>query len=308
MNFHIFAFLVGLIFVGQLPTSASASEFTFKLTKGKGIPVCEAYLKRLTNTNFVKPPFCGRPEDDSVTGFGRLNRVSLTAAEVYKLNEKVNGFQLHQNQNFWRNQLRDKPGQEYQTFESVESDVASNRRGAWRYDPPVDIDNDGQPEHNLIIWKTSGRPGGCGSLSGYDTYPAHASYTANILDEKNEFIDEKRTRELFGHPVGGFPNTRNGKIVGLFPRFRYVGESMGIFTYQGEYYFDTFFDGWGDFEGKRRGDFRGRQNPKLMDRMINTLGVFQRKGSKTSQICEYYWADWKKLEAKKPDRNRRSAK
>src|SRR5450631_4496675 len=38
--------------------------FEFKLTKGHGLPVCEAYLQRLNNTPFdnVHRPYCDRPE------------------------------------------------------------------------------------------------------------------------------------------------------------------------------------------------------------------------------------------------------
>lgn len=288
-------FLLGLISVIQVQNLALADQFKFKLTRGNDVPVCEAYLKRLSVSDFDKPPFCGRPEDDSIAGFARLNRVSLTADEVHDLQLKMNGFQSSQNQNQWRIQLKNSPVKEMMPLESVIHDIGTNRLGAWRYDSPVDIDNDGQSD-NVLMWYQGYGAGGCGSINGYETYPEHGSYTANILDAKNEFIDEARTKALFGHPVGGFPITKGGKSVGFFPGFRYVGISMGIFAYRGEYYFDTFFDGWGDFRGKRRGDFVGAQKVDLINRMTATLGVFRRKDGLTKQVCEYYWTDWKKLE------------
>ena len=77
--------------------------YTFDLTKGNGIPVCEAYLQRLNNTDFQNMPYCGRPEDDSVPGFTRLNRVPLYAERIYRLLPKILGFQSSQNQGYWKN-------------------------------------------------------------------------------------------------------------------------------------------------------------------------------------------------------------
>ncbi len=62
-------------------------------------------------------------------------------------------------------------------------------------------------------------------------------------------------------------------------RFRPIGDSMGIFRFKGATYFDTFFDGWGDFEGKRRKD------PNIW----RTLGVFRREKGRTKQVCECLW-------------------
>ena len=155
-------------------------------------------------------------------------------------------------------------------IESVRKDMGMNRLGAWRYDPPVDIDNDGTPD-NIIIWNR-GRFS-CGSVNQDSPYPAHSSYTANILDEQNQSIDEERTRELFEHPMGWFEIKSEN--------FRYIGMSMGIFAYQGVFYFDTFYDGWGDYEGRHR---NSRE-------MASTLAVFLRKDKKTEQLCEYYWAN-----------------
>jgi hypothetical protein len=59
--------------------------------------------------------------------------------------------------------------------------------------------------------------------------------------------------------------------------FRPVGLSIGIFKYQELYYFDTFFDPWGDFQN-RRGESAD---------ISNTLAVFLRQTGKTQQVCEY---------------------
>lgn len=52
---------------------------------------------------------------------------------------------------------------------------------------------------------------------------------------------------------------------------------MGIFEYDGLYYFDTFLDSSGDFQGRRQKD----------PRIGKTLGVFLRKDGVTKQECEY---------------------
>jgi hypothetical protein len=56
-------------------TGENVRRYPFKLTKGRGIPVCEAYLQRLNSTLYSTPPFCGRPENNSVPGFEALTRV-----------------------------------------------------------------------------------------------------------------------------------------------------------------------------------------------------------------------------------------
>lgn len=281
----------------------------FKLTKGQGTEVCDAYLQRLNNSdyrrisgfNFLDPPFCGRPEDDSVPGFTRLNRMPLNAGEIYALQASMHRFQ-HDRKRKYRDFAP------LESVKSVQRFMDTNRLGAWRYNPPVDIDNDGQAD-NVLIWFSAAGAGGCGSFNGNDTYPEGGSYTANILDAKNQAIDEKRTEELFGHPVGGYPNTVNGKFLGFYDNFRYVGTSMGIFAYQGSYYFDTFFDGWGDFNGKRVESYlvthrKGKRiiteekYRKFKQPTHAILGVFQRKKGKTKQICEYYWTNWHDLESK----------
>lgn len=240
--------------------------YTFRLTKGKGTPVCEAYLQRLQQTHFDSMPLCGRPEDDSVPGFTRLNRVYLTAEENYNLYPRVSGFAAYQDQ-FYRHK-------DWLPLKWVKFDMELNRLFAWRYDPPVDVDNDGKPD-NIIIWSENGYA--CGSINYKHPHPEGGKFIPNILDQRNEYVDEQRTRELFEHPIGWF-----GREYKLF---RYIGNAIGIFCYQGVCYFDTFYDGWGDFYGKRR------DSPKT----AHTLAVFLRKDNTTDVICEYYWTNWRNL-------------
>jgi hypothetical protein len=115
----------------------------------------------------------------------------------------------------------------------------------WRYDPAVDIENDGARD-DLIVW-----------------------YGSGVSD-----LDETKTMAVFGHPLG----ESDPRL-----RLRMIGPQIGIFEYQGVFYFDTVFDARGDFTGHRVGD------PEL----LNTLGVFLRKNGETHQVCEYVFSDRK---------------
>jgi hypothetical protein len=249
----------------------------FILTKGQGAEVCEAYLKRLNLTNFQNWPYCDRPENTEVEGFARLNRVSLSAEQAHGLLGHVLSFTSYGNQDAYWSQTRDSL-----SLKSVENDLKHGVTRVWLYDPPVDIDNDGQADA-VIVWHGYGASHGvysCGSLDKAD-YVTPQVQIAYSIDLEKLRVDEARTRELFGHPKGVYPDIRKGKQMGIFPGFRPVGKSIGIFQYRDRYYFDTFFDSWGDFEGRRRQD-------KHIDQ---ALGVFLRQGGKTRQVCEYRWTN-----------------
>lgn len=69
----------------QVLPPAAPRRYHFDLTKGKGKPVCEAYLQRLNQTEFFSPPYCGRPESTLVPGFALLHRRLLSIAEYRAL-------------------------------------------------------------------------------------------------------------------------------------------------------------------------------------------------------------------------------
>ncbi len=255
----------------------------FTLTKGKGVGVCEAYLKRLTSTEHKKYPFCDRPEDDSVEGFARLNRVPLSAEEVYGILPRTIGFVDSQNQDQYesindQNRKLGLPETEPLSLQDLPKELGYTM-SMWRYKPPVDIDNNGVPDP-LMVSQGYGAGGGlyrCGNIKYH--YPEGLPQIIFAIDFERMRVDEARTRELFGHVVGGYPQIRDGKQIGLYPGFRPIGDTMSIFQYRGEYYFDTFFDSWGDFEGRRRN----------YEYIADTLAVFRRKGNVTKQVCEYRW-------------------
>ena len=279
--------------IPELPASSTTNNKApaFTLLKGKGVPVCEAYLKRLNTTewgNYEKLPTCGRPENDSVEGFTKLNRVPLRAEQIAALYGGVTNF-LNGGHSDRGNSKPSDP----HPVKRVQEAIEDNGLVVWRYDPPVDIDNDGKPDDDLIVWEGGLLQLTCGRHAGpSDSIIIHPSYVFSI-DRQQMKLSDERTRELFGHPVGGYPIILQGKQIGLHSGFRPIGMELGIFDFQGQYYFDTFFDGWGDFAGKRRSDW-GDGKPRVKNSLADILAVFQRKDGMTKQICEYRWNEFEK--------------
>jgi hypothetical protein len=258
--------------------------YQFRLVKGKGVDVCDAYLERLNTTAYQAPPNCDRPENDAITGFARLNRVPLSAEVVQVLLPRVKGFTDQKNQDLWDivNAGRQRDGLPFsQPLSDVKTYLGRDIK-VWRYDPPVDIDNDEVPD-NVVVWHgfgASGHTGLCGQESPYDKGRAvtlRQTQIAYILNTNDERIEVFKTITISGHPSGGYripDKTGRGTVTS---HFRPVGPSISIFKYQELYYFDTFFDSWGNFQNQRG---------KSAD-IFNTLAVFLRQAGKTQQICEY---------------------
>ncbi|MDE0853759.1 MAG: hypothetical protein OSA97_04985 [Nevskia sp.] len=254
----------------------SQTQYRFALTEGYGQPVCDAYLKRLNASFFERPPYCGRPENDELRGFTALNRVPLANEDIQKLIAHVTDFMESQNQDA---AVYDGQGHFVPDQWSLESVNLALDLHVWRYAPEVDIDNDGKPD-KLIVWHGYGadlKNGVCGVF--YPNVPggARGHQVAYMLTADGARIDEARMHEIFEHPRRGYPvHDERGNPV-LMSDFRPIGTSMSIFKYDGQYYFDTFFDGWGDFKDQRQGDAQ----------LFDTLGVFLRKDDITRQVCEY---------------------
>jgi hypothetical protein len=260
-----------------------------KLIKGQGVPVCEAYLQRLNQTVFHEPPSCGRPENDQVPGFARLNRVPLDAwvvnatyAHAYNLSHRTSdNYRLIRPFVDSRDvaALRVAQGliQRQQPIPAVADSAGIS---AWRFNPQVDIDNDGQPD-TVAIWRDfpplwdKGPFHACGAQSrdAYDISPVDQVpfilYTA---------IDTARTVEVFGDP-SPLP-----KALQLDPRrptgeqeyqwIRPLGTSIDVFEYRGKYYFDTT---------------KNPRNETVLQQ--NTIYVYLREHGETRDLCEYHNMD-----------------
>lgn len=266
-------------------------KYHFTLSQGKGVPVCEAYLERLNATRFEAPPYCGRPESTTVKGFVRLNRVPLSSNDVrdlYSILQTFMGNAANKKVDWSDMQLQQHLAQAGQFrlsqsgVASLQKDLDSNLSQIWRFDPPIDIDNDGKPE-NIEVWagdvlgNVQARPCGADMADLFpDAPPLRQPQLAFAVTANGTRLDVSNTEKIFGHPLGGYPIFMGGKWT-VSDNFRPIGTSIGIFEYGGLYYFDTFFDGWGDFAGKRR----------KAATIENTLGVFLNKDGKTRQVCEY---------------------
>ena len=266
------ALLFGVAACATAADQTRESEGPFTVTKGAGTAVCDAYLGRLNLERFSKPPYCGRPENSKVEGFQALNRIPLSVTEALALGDRISNFTSHGHQEPART------GQFFITRSLLVRELGRDIN-AWRYLPKVDIDNDGKPD-SVVVWQGYGASKSlylCGRES--NNQPRRQAQIAYIVDAGLTRIDESRTRKIFGHPLGGYPIFKNGKRVGTSREFRPIGRSIGIFEYRHIYYFDTFFDSYGDFQGKRKKD------PEI----ANTLGVFLRRDGITKEICELRW-------------------
>lgn len=109
-----------------------------------------------------------------------------------------------------------------------------------------------------------------------------------MLNAVGDGPDVERTRQLFGHPLGGY-RLSSGKMAS---EFRPIGRHIGIFEFEGKYYMDTFFDTWGDFNGNLRdAPSPGQLLPAKEPEIANSLAVFLRRGNETRQVCEYWFED-----------------
>lgn len=245
----------------------SRLAYQFKLTKGHNTPVCEAYLQRLNFAGYQHDedeppfrPFCDRPENDVVAGFTKLNRIPMTLEDRNRLIFDVYNF-TH-------------PDSKVAAIraEAMFSPFAAKISAPiWRYDPPVDIDNDGVPD-NVVVWQGWGAEAGTGvcgsSYTSTGGLALRSVQQAYILTADDASVDEGRTTAVFWH--------RKQVSTGIEP----IGQSISIFKYQDKYYFDAFFYGPKSFD-QRRSD----------SKLANTLGVFFHKVGSTRQICEYHMSD-----------------
>lgn len=258
--------LIGVLGVNGALADAKVADvnetYHFTLRKGRGIPVCNAYLQRLNSVDYyrqgrhtsLQAPYCGRPENKLVPGFAVLGRRPVQVSDLDRLIVPIAGL-LNPNLHFGDDFFGKDP---FGRFTNSEGDLP-----IWRYDPPVDVDNDGAPE-NIIVWLGFGTHGwgGCGGVVGH-TVPriTRPPGIAVVLAQDGSHIDQARTQELFGR------TNSTGQT------FDPIGTSVSIFKYHHLYYFDTFFDTGFDLEGRP------------VDRDV--LGVFLRRGGVTKEVCQY---------------------
>jgi hypothetical protein len=267
--------VVASVFLGEV---AAAPLQEFALLKGKGVPVCDAYLERLNASEYKSPVPCDRPETDRVPGFAVLSRVELSKDEFNRLHKSVDGFLANQNPSYWDNlnRARAERGSPPRYKESADQ-VLGRREMPYRFDPPVDIDNDETPD-NVVIWRGYNE---CGGL--YPERRLEARY-AIVLTQGGASVDVDRTRRLFAHPKAkdeikqGLPAYFQGVSRNPWD-FDALGHAFGVFRYEGSTYFDTFLGMLGDPDGKslpKDGNFR-------------LLSAFVHEGDATKEVCRFRW-------------------
>jgi len=252
--------------------SGNGKRYQFELTSGSGVPVCEAYLQRLNQTQFSSPPYCGRPESSLVPGFVVLKRHRLDRAEFVAIfADAVNLIGNHPPQ-FGYVPRRNSNGSETLVPPPLglpDGFVPS----AWSYDPPINIENDGRPK-NVVIWTDENHQiPTCGVPDGGSGLAERTGRWGIILSPDGRQVDRVESEVVFGRarlPPPGVP--------GYWP----IGDEVSIFSYQGLTYFDTFLDPQlGDFEGHRVRD----------SSLSDILGVFLRRQGRTQQVCKYHFVE-----------------
>lgn len=244
-------------------------RYRFQLVKGRTEPVCEAYLQRLNQSEFYRPPYCGRPESTLVPGFSFLHRTFLSIGEYkglfFEANAVLSGEPSHHNYVLHRN-----PDGSTSYVAPYNPIYAGFTPGAWTYNPPVNIENSGTSD-NVIIWTVEDRyRPSCGTESEPDGGLARGSLYGLVSSRDLSRIDRRKTYQVFGIPdVVAHPP----------PTATEFGRDFGIFEYRKQAYFDTVFD-------KDLGDAAGHrgQEPSLS----RTLGVFLYRQGRRYEVCEYH--------------------
>lgn len=257
------------------------ARYQFRLIHGQGVPVCDAFLKRLRITRFVSPPYCGVPESSAVSGFSRLHREPLKEGQIVELFPKVFSFAYKHDQ--------DAVPPEY-SASAIRSLISHNVIIAWRYSPEISIGNDSTRD-NVVVWQGSRTYGSsdvrCGEVVHDFELPdgARSPQIAFILSKDNRRIDESRTQELLGNPQKNphlFPGFEN-----LWPHeFVPLGYEEGFFSFRDVYYIYAF-DGAQLNQLRPAAVVPDAQTLQAQERLLNTLRVFVRQDATTKEVCAY---------------------
>lgn len=191
-------------------------RYPFKLTRGRGTPVCEADLQRLNQMEFHDPPYCGRPGSTQVPEFTLLHKRYLNLTEYVRLWSEVTG----------------EPQSKAPVYRGFTP-------GAWTYEPPVDIENSVSTD-SLVMWTDVDRYSTqCGAADTRTGAPIRGG-VLGLLVSTNARINNEKTYKFFGE--------RNAAHYGR-PAAAEFAHQFDIFRYQNKNYFDTFLDQGYDFQG-----------------------------------------------------------
>ena len=222
------------------------------------------HLQRLNQTHYDLPPFCERPENTTVPGFSRLDRIWFPTEEITRMFAETNNF-----------------------IDGQPPDAGwpppfppSAKLTSYGFRPLIAIENDGTPQ-NVVLWNLDnrGHPE-CNSTLGPIPAPRRSFQVALILSNDGRRIDKVRTNRVFGQPSAGPPLPGSAEQYMRNDGYAHLGNTYGIFKYRGVFYFDTFFD-----NGPH--GLEHIANATSADILENKLGVFANRGHRTAEICEY---------------------
>lgn len=242
----------------------SDKDSAFKLIRGKGVPVCEAYLQRINDSTYSRSPYCGFPEDTRVPGFDRLDRAWLSWDDIRSIKNNVNEFVAS-------GIISSRPNKT-----SINS---RHRPAAYRFTNVIDVDNDGQPD-KILMWSFENRDAPtCGQYFGANPEIDKHGAIGIILTSDGKQIDVEQTKRIFGSKLGGIYMLTGDPPRRVFQaRYTPIGFGYNIFKYRGLYYYSTYLDGFYDFD-----DALSRAQKDE-----DTLGVFIRKDGSTTKVCEFH--------------------
>ena len=233
----------------------------FKLVKGQGTEVCEAYLERLNKTEFLdNDPTKGRVTEPLLKGFIDLKPVPLTVEEIKRIILKIHSFEQNQDQD-----IIDKYIEKYKGTKKAESQILINKMFLdmvkkymqenqntpfIRYQIKLDLDNDGVATNTV----------------------AKNNNSVYIVDEALHRLDEDHMKAILGNQeILRWPG---------FTQFPPLAAPINAFAYKGKYYFDGF-QGLSQHPDQRAAHIVA-QTPMI-------LKVFIHENHVTSEACEYQW-------------------
>jgi hypothetical protein len=253
-------FFVAALFLSQAgyATEEANPKPIFKLIKGQGVEVCEAYLKRLNATEFLdNDPIKSRVHEPLLEGFIDLQPIPLTAEQIQTLYPKINAFDYVQDQDAFSDKkqqsLEHRQKEQKESLERVNLYIERHKKAPFvRYQVLLDLDNDGIADDTVIKNQNS----------------------VYIVDNSLSRINEQRMKMIFANQ-----KVLQWITIKSFPPLAYP---INVFNYKGQYYFDGFID-------LAVMDSHPRVVTLYLENKPLTLGVFFSRKNQTKKICEYQW-------------------
>jgi len=257
--------------------------YRFALSKGGGRPVCEALLRRLNQTHYDSPPYCGIPENDSIPGFSLLSRKRLTNHEGHELYPSIQVFS-----STGGHALKGvaPASEEYLWSIRYRGQGDWDAVPAWRYAKPLDVENNGKPD-DIVVWQgiRENTANECGKPEVNGSDYQRVTQQAFVIKPKSIVVDAIKTRDIFYRPPIDL-SYGNGDEEQIY---RPIGLTTNFFEYQGQVYFGGFYDAYDMAYGDIAGDRKMPEPTKITPSsgLGNTFDLFLRKDNLTTLVCEY---------------------